>query len=106
MENQQQGRTVLKDKPKKKRLKPPSKYAVVLYNDNYTPMDFVVFVLQEIFGHPFERAERIMLAVHTDGMGIGGIYNFEIAEQKAMETHEVAVEHEYSLRINVEEIVG
>ncbi len=47
-----------------------------------------------------------MLAVHTDGMGVAGIYNFEIAEQKAMETHEVAVEHEYSLRINVEEITG
>ena len=106
MENTEQGRTVLKDKPKKRRLKPPSKYAVVLYNDNYTPMDFVVFVLQEIFGHPFERAERIMLAVHTDGMGVAGIYNFEIAEQKAMETREVAVEHEYSLRINVEEITG
>ena len=106
MEHQEQGRTVLKNKPKKRQIKPPSKYAVVLYNDNYTPMDFVVFVLQEIFGHPFERAERIMLAVHTDGMGVGGIYNFEIAEQKAMETHEVAVEHEYSLRINIEEIAG
>jgi ATP-dependent Clp protease adaptor protein ClpS len=106
MGTQQQDQTALKDKPKKRQISPPSKYAVVLYNDNYTPMDFVVFVLQEIFGHPFERAERIMLAVHTDGMGVAGIYNFEIAEQKAMETHEVAVEHEYSLRINVEEIAG
>ena len=106
MGTQQQDQTVLKDKPKKRRLKPPSKYAVIFYNDDYTPKDFVVFVLQEIFGHPFDRAERIMLAVHTDGMGVAGIYNFEIAEQKAMETHEVAVEHEYSLRINIEEIAG
>ena len=106
MAAQQQDRTVLRDRPKKRRLKPPSKYAVVFYNDDYTPKDFVVFVLQEIFGHPFDRAERIMLAVHTDGMGVAGIYNFEIAEQKAMETHDVAVEHEYSLRINVEEITG
>ena len=76
MENQEQGRTALKNKPKKRQIKPPSKYAVVLYNDNYTPMDFVVFVLQEIFGHPFDRAERIMLAIHNDGMGGGGVYNF------------------------------
>tara|TARA_B100001250_G_C19792898_1_gene787363 strand:- start:275 stop:595 length:321 start_codon:yes stop_codon:yes gene_type:complete len=106
MASLEQGRTVLKKKPKKRQIKPPSKYAVIFYNDDYTPKDFVVFVLQEIFGHPFDRAERIMLAVHTDGMGVAGIFNFEIAEQKAMETHEVAVEHEYSLRINVEEIVG
>ena len=106
MADQQQGRTVLKDRPKKRQIKPPSKYAVIFYNDDYTPKDFVVFVLQEIFGHPFDRAERIMLAVHTDGMGVAGIFNFEIAEQKAMETHEVAVEHDYSLRINIEEIAG
>jgi ATP-dependent Clp protease adaptor protein ClpS len=104
MENTEQDQTALKDKPKKRKLKPPPKYAVVLHNDNYTPMDFVVFVLQEIFNHPFERAERIMLAVHTDGMGIAGIYNFEIAEQKATECHELAVEHEYALKLNVEEI--
>ena len=90
MENTEQDQTALKDKPKKRQLKPPSKYAVVLYNDNYTPMDFVVFVLQEIFDHPFERAERIMLAVHTDGMGVAGIYHFEIAEQKAYDTVEEA----------------
>ena len=57
----------------------PSKFAVVLHNDDYTPMEFVVFVLQEIFHHPFERAERIMLSVHNDGMGVAGIYHFEIA---------------------------
>ena len=64
----------------------PSKFAVVLHNDDYTPMEFVVFVLQEIFHHPFERAERIMLSVHNDGMGVAGIYHFEIAEQKAYDS--------------------
>ena len=104
--------TITENKPKKgatargfrRQAKPPSKYAVVFYNDDYTPMDFVVYVLQEVFNHPFERAERIMLAVHKDGVGIAGIYNYEIAEQKATESHELAVEHQYALKINIEEV--
>ena len=104
MGTQQQDQTVLKDKPKKRRLKPPSKYAVVLHNDNYTPMEFVVYVLIEIFHHPPERAERIMLSVHKDGMGVAGIYHLEIAEQKAYETAEEAQNNQYPLKINVEEV--
>ena len=84
--------------------KKPSKYAVVLHNDNYTPMDFVVYVLQEIFNHPFERAERIMLSVHNEGMGVAGIYNLEIAETKAFDTAEFAKENQYPLKITIEEI--
>ena len=82
----------------------PGKFAVVLHNDDYTPMDFVVFVLQEVFHHPFERAERIMLSVHTEGIGVAGIYHFEIAEQKAHDTAEFAKEHQYPLKITIEEI--
>ena len=81
-----------------------SKFAVVLHNDDYTPMEFVVFVLQEIFHHPFERAERIMLSVHNDGMGVAGIYHFEIAEQKAFEPAESAKEYQYPLKITIEEL--
>jgi ATP-dependent Clp protease adaptor protein ClpS len=92
---------------KKKHLgnkaKPPSKWAVILYDD-FTPMEFVVFVLIEIFHHPPERAERIMLSVHKDGMGVAGIYHLEIAEQKAYETAEEAKEHQYPLKINVEKV--
>ena len=84
--------------------KKPSKYAVVLHNDNYTPMDFVVFVLQEVFHHPFDRAERIMLSVHNDGMGVAGIYHFEIAEQKAYDTALEAKDNQYPLKVTVEEI--
>ena len=105
-QNQDEG-IVTKDPPKsKKRREPqkPGKFAVVLHNDNYTPMEFVVFVLQEIFGHPFERAERIMLAVHTDGMGVAGIYHFEIAEQKAYDTVEEAQQNQYPLKVTIEEI--
>ena len=82
----------------------PSKFAVVLHNDDYTPMEFVVFVLQEIFHHPFERAERIMLSVHNDGMGVAGIYHFEIAEQKAYDTAEEAQQYQYPLKVTIEEI--
>ena len=82
----------------------PSKFAVVLHNDDYTPMEFVVFVLQEIFNHPFERAERIMLAVHKDGVGIAGIYHFEIAEQKAYDTAEEAQQNQYPLKVTIEEL--
>ena len=82
----------------------PSKFAVVLHNDDYTPMEFVVFVLQEIFHHPFERAERIMLSVHNDGMGVAGIYHYEIAEQKAYDTADEAQQHQYPLKVTIEEI--
>ena len=82
----------------------PGKFAVVLHNDDYTPMDFVVFVLQEVFNHPFERAEHIMLSVHKEGLGVAGIYNLEIAETKAFETAEFAKEHQYPLKITIEEI--
>ena len=82
----------------------PSKFAVVLHNDDYTPMEFVVFVLQEIFNHPFERAERIMLSVHEEGVGVAGIYHFEIAEQKAYDTAEEAQQNQYPLKVTIEEL--
>jgi len=106
--------TITEDKPKKgaiargfKRVREPQKpgkFAVALHNDNFTPMEFVVFVLQEIFNHPHERAERIMLSVHNDGMGIAGIYRLEIAEQKAYDTAEEAKENQYPLKITIEEV--
>ena len=103
---------VLTEKPRKgatgrglKRVrgpKKPSKYAVVLHNDDFTPMDFVVYVLQEIFNHPFERAERIMLSVHNEGMGVAGVYRFEIAEQKGVEATNLSRTHGFPLQIKVE----
>ena len=99
--------TDLKDRSKNKnKVQKPKKYKCVMYNDDYTPMDFVVYVLQEVFNHPFERAERIMLSVHTEGMGVGGVYRFEIAEQKAFDTAELAKENKYPLKITIEEITS
>ena len=106
--------TITETKPKKgaiargfKRVKEPQKpgkFAVVLHNDNFTPMEFVVYVLQEVFHHPSARAEQIMLSVHKEGMGVAGIYRLEIAEQKAYDTAEEAKEYQYPLKITVEEV--
>ena len=93
-----------KSKKKTKKLRPPRDYRVILHNDDFTPMEFVVYVLQEIFHHPSERAEQIMLAVHKEGMGIAGVYRAEIAEQKAYDTAEKAKENQYPLKITIEEI--
>ena len=105
---------ITETKPKKgaiargfKRVKEPEKpgnFAVVLHNDDFTPMEFVVYVLQEVFHHPSERAEQIMLAVHKEGMGIAGVYRAEIAEQKAYEAADEAKENEYPLKITIERI--
>ena len=105
---------ITETKPKKgaiargfKRVKEPQKpgnFAVVFHNDDFTPKDFVVYVLQEIFNRPLDQAERIMLSVHNEGMGIAGVYRLEIAEQKAYDTAEVAKENQYPLKITIEEV--
>ena len=106
--------TITETKPKKgaiargfKRVREPQKpgnFAVVFHNDNYTPRDFVVYVLQEIFHHSSTQAERIMMKVHNEGMGVAGVYRLEIAEQKAYETAKEAKDNEFPLKITVEEI--
>ena len=107
---------ITETKPKKgaiargfKRIREPQKpgtFAVILHNDNYTPRDFVVYVLQEVFHHPLAQAESIMLKVHNEGMGVAGVYHLEIAEQKAYDTAVLVKENQYPLKITVEEIGG
>jgi ATP-dependent Clp protease adaptor protein ClpS len=106
--------TITETKPKKgaisrgfKRVREPQKpgnFAVIFHNDNYTPRDFVVYVLQEIFHHPSAQAESIMLKVHNEGMGVAGVYRLEIAEQRAYDTAKEAKDNEYPLKITVEEV--
>ena len=106
--------TITESKPKKgaiargfKRVREPKKpgnFAVILHNDNYTPRDFVVYVLQEVFHHPADQAEKIMMSVHNKGVGVAGIYHLEIAEQKAYDTAVISKENQYPLKITVEEI--
>ena len=96
--------TPTRKKKKVREPEKPGKFAVALHNDNFTPMEFVVYVLQEIFQHPSDRAEQIMLSVHKEGMGIAGVYRLEIAEQKAFDTAEEAKEYQFPLKITIEEI--
>lgn len=87
----------------KERLQRPSMFKVLLHNDNYTTMEFVVFVLIEVFSKGEAEAFRIMLQVHQEGIGVAGIYPFEIAETKAARVEQMARDNEYPLMCTVEE---
>lgn len=67
---------------RKQKLQPPPMYQVVMLNDDYTPMEFVVWVLQELFGKNQEEATRIMLKIHLDGRGVCGVYSRDVAQSK------------------------
>ena len=90
-----------KDEVKAKR---PSMWNIVFYNDDFTPMDFVVFALTKIFHRSAEDALALTLAVHTQGKGIAGTYTFEVAEQKQCEVLLMAQIEEHPLRVEVERV--
>ena len=87
----------------KPRLKRPPLYRVVLLNDDYTPMEFVVEVLQKIFSLDRTTATRIMLEVHTKGKGVCGVYTYEIAETKVAQVTGLAQQHQHPLLCTMEE---
>jgi len=87
----------------KERLKAPPLYKVLLHNDDYTTMEFVVWVLETIFHHDETTATRIMLHVHKNGVGVAGVYPYEIAETRAARVEALARTHEYPLRCSVEQ---
>lgn len=80
----------------------PGKYKVVIYNDNSTPIEFVIAMLMKVFKHSEESAYNITMKVHNEGSGVAGVYTFEIAEQKGMEGTALARQHGYPLMIKVE----
>lgn len=84
-------------------LKPPPLYKVVLLNDDYTPMEFVVQVLETFFNMDRETATRVMLTVHTKGKGVCGIYTRDIAETKVAQVNEYARENQHPLLCSMEE---
>lgn len=86
----------------KPRLKRPTLYKVVLLNDDYTPMEFVVDVLERFFSLGRERATQVMLHVHTRGKGVCGIYTREIAETKVSQVIDYARENEHPLQCDME----
>lgn len=85
------------------KLKRPPLYRVILVNDDYTPMEFVVEVLETVFGMERSQATRVMLEVHTKGKGICGIYSYEIAETKVAQVTKIAQQHQHPLLCTMEE---
>ncbi len=85
------------------KLKRPPLYQVVLLNDDFTPMEFVVEVLEKVFGMDRTRATRIMLEVHTRGKGVCGIYTYEIAETKVAQVNSYSRQHQHPLLCTMEE---
>lgn len=88
--------------PEELKLKPPPLYRVVLLNDDYTPMEFVVDVLRVFFGMDTETATRVMLKVHTEGKGVCGVYPREIAETKAVQVNDHSRASEHPLMCDIE----
>ncbi len=85
-------------------LKEPPMYRVLLHNDDYTTMDFVVYILKTVFGKPEPEAVRIMLNVHRNGIGECGIYPAEIAETKVAMVHYLARKEGFPLKCSMEEV--
>lgn len=84
------------------RTKKPSLYRVLLLNDDYTPMEFVVFILERFFNRSREQATRIMLHVHQKGVGLCGVYTYEVAETKVAQVLDLARRHEHPLQCVME----
>lgn len=98
-EENEEGVAVDTAKPK---LKRPPMYKVVMLNDDYTPMEFVVQILEVFFGMDKEGATRVMWQVHTQGKGICGVFSYEIAETKVAQVNEYSTEHQHPLKCVLE----
>jgi ATP-dependent Clp protease adaptor protein ClpS len=84
--------------------KKPSMYKVLMLNDDYTPMEFVIDVLEIFYNKAHEEATQIMLHVHQKGVGICGVYTYEIAETKVNQTMDLAQQHQHPLQCTIEKV--
>lgn len=84
------------------RVQRPPLYSVLVHNDDYTTMEFVVMVLMQVFHHSEPKAAQIMLQVHQKGIGVAGIYTYEIAESRIAKVERLAKEHEFPLRCTMQ----
>ncbi|HAJ03481.1 MULTISPECIES: ATP-dependent Clp protease adapter ClpS [Brevundimonas] len=84
------------------KLKKPSLYRVLILNDDYTPMEFVVYVLERFFGKSRDDATRIMLSVHQNGVGVCGVFTYEVAETKVAQVIETSRRHQHPLQCTME----
>ncbi|MDD2685972.1 MAG: ATP-dependent Clp protease adapter ClpS [Gallionella sp.] len=101
MATKQHGSTLLA--PERMKSKPPSMYKVILFNDDYTTMEFVIEVLERFFSMTRERAMQTMLKVHNEGSAVCGIYTKDVAETKVALVGEFAKQHGHPLRCHMEE---
>tara|TARA_B100000029_G_scaffold509341_1_gene598308 strand:- start:1385 stop:1714 length:330 start_codon:yes stop_codon:yes gene_type:complete len=99
LQNGSNSNTLLEDKVQTKK---PSFYQVLIMNDDYTPMEFVILVLEKYFGKSREEATQIMLHVHQKGIGVCGLYPYEIAETKVVQVMEFARKNEHPLQCTLE----
>jgi ATP-dependent Clp protease adaptor protein ClpS len=90
---------IVKAKPKTKK---PSMYKVLMLNDDYTPMEFVIHVLEKFFNKSREEATRIMLHVHQRGVGVCGVFTYEVAETKVTQVLDLARRHQHPLQCTLE----
>jgi ATP-dependent Clp protease adaptor protein ClpS len=97
-----QEQIVLSEKTKSQ-VEEPKRWKVLLLNDETTPMDFVVGILTDIFKHTQETAKGITIEVHNTGSGVAGVYSFEIAEAKAVESTQLARSNGFPLQVKMEE---
>lgn len=84
------------------RTKKPSMYKVLMLNDDYTPMEFVIQVLEQVFNKSHDDATKIMLHVHQKGLGVCGVYTYDVAETKVSQTMDLAQQHEHPLQCTIE----
>ncbi|WP_438863047.1 ATP-dependent Clp protease adapter ClpS [Neptunicella sp.] len=87
----------------KKKIQPPPMYKVMLNNDDYTPMDFVVEILVSFFNMNIEKANQVMLTVHYEGKAVCGVYSAEVAETKVMQVNQYARKHQHPLMCSLEQ---
>ena len=97
-----EGQTQVVERTEQK-LERPKRWKVLLHNDDYTTMEFVVWVLMSVFHHDETSATEIMLHVHKNGMGVAGVYPRDIAETRVGQVDALAREHEFPLRASCEE---
>jgi ATP-dependent Clp protease adaptor protein ClpS len=102
-DNEEQGGHDLAVEEARPKVKPPPLYRVVLINDDFTPMEFVVDILESVFGMERTRATQVMLEVHTKGKGVCGVFSFEIAETKVAQVMSIAKQHQHPLLCTMEE---
>jgi len=93
---------VLTETRTEKKLQKPRLYKVLLHNDNYTTREFMVAVLKEVFHRPETEAVQIMLHVHYNGVGVAGVYTYEVAETKIKTVEQLAQANEFPLRLSME----